>query len=150
MFSTKQIADVKILFNEYNALRQELAQWSNCTVPLDHYNIELAPDSGLKIEKDAFLAAKEKMIQKLTEDMEAKERQIYAALQASPYGQTEFILLAQVNKYLDLLRLAYPHIESLNADNIHDPSVGLRRDEDLADLFRALKDLFEPCRKEGE
>lgn len=42
-------------------------------------------------------------------------------------------------QWVSLLRRAFVYIEMLQEDNIHDPSVGLRRDQELEDLYAELK-----------
>lgn len=47
------------------------------------------------------------------------------------------------NKKLhDLVRRSWPHIQAMQEDNIHDPGVGLHRDEELQKLFLELKEIF--------
>jgi len=43
--------------------------------------------------------------------------------------------------WLGALTAAIPYLETLEADNIHDPSVGLRRDQELTDVLQDAKDI---------
>jgi hypothetical protein len=46
-----------------------------------------------------------------------------------------------VNDWVGALKAAIPYLETLEADNIHDPNVGLRRDEELANVLQEAKDI---------
>lgn len=48
-----------------------------------------------------------------------------------------------VNDWVGTLKAAIPYLELLEADNIHDPNVGLRRDEKLTDVLQEAKDIVE-------
>lgn len=46
-----------------------------------------------------------------------------------------------VNDWVGTLKAAIPYLQEMEADNIHDPSVGLRRDEKLTAVLQEAKDI---------
>ena len=46
-----------------------------------------------------------------------------------------------VNDWVGTLKAAIPYLEEMEADNIHDPNVGLRRDSNLTDVLQKAKDI---------